>query len=95
MDGLRDGNQNPQNDLSPTSVALQPCRGQQFTQSPRLEGLLEDLNGVSGPGEASDSGSAFDSELSIPPSNDMESSCAAAPNDWEDRLARQTLDCGE
>lgn len=63
--------------------------GQQFTQSPRLEGLLEDLNGVSGPGEASDSDSAFDSELSIPPSNDMESSCAAAPNDWEDRLARQ------
>ena len=72
------------------SVALQPWRGQHFTQSPRLEGLLEDLNGVSGPGEASDSDSAFD-ELSIPPSNDMESSCAA-PNDWEDRLARQTLD---
>jgi G3E family GTPase len=31
------------------------------------------------------------SELSIPPSNAIESSCAAAPNDWEERMARQTL----
>ena len=40
-----------------------------------------------------DSGSDSDkySELSIPPSNAIESSCAAAPNDWEERMARQTL----
>ena len=62
--------------------------GQQFTGAPELEELLEDLNGVSGLREDSDSES--DAELSIPPSN-MESSCAAVPNDWEDRMARQSL----
>ena len=41
--------------------------------------------------EDSDSDSDMYSELSIPPSNAIESSCAAAPNDWEERMARQTL----
>ena len=67
--------------------------GQQFAHSPHLEGLLDDLVGISGLREDSDSQNGSDSEPSIPPSNDMESSCAAAPNDWEDRMARQTLGC--
>ena len=41
--------------------------------------------------EDRDSDSDMYSELSIPPSNAIESSCAAAPNDWEERMARQTL----
>ena len=41
--------------------------------------------------EDGDSDSDTDFEPSIPPSNDMESSCVGAPNDWEDRMARQTL----
>ena len=73
----------------------QPWRGRQFTHSPNLEGLLEDLNGVSGLREDSDNDSEADSQPSIPPSNAMESSCVGAPNDWEDRMARQNLACND
>lgn len=69
------------------------CIGQQFVDSPELAELLEDLNGVSGLREDSDNDSEADSEPSIPPSNAMESSCVGAPNDWEDRMARQSLAC--
>eukprot|EP00438_Fugacium_kawagutii_P029662 Skav231652 [mRNA] locus=scaffold4482:156678:159169:- [translate_table: standard] len=66
--------------------------GQRFAQPPQLEELLDDLNGVPGPSdEDSDADSDTASGPSVPPSNDLQSSCAAAPNDWEDRMARQTL----
>ncbi|CAL1147463.1 unnamed protein product [Cladocopium goreaui] len=44
--------------------------------------------------EDSDGGSDTYSEPPIPPCDGIESSCAAAPNDWEERMARQpsTLD---
>ena len=71
----------------------EPCIGQQFVDSPELEELLEDLNGVSVLREESDNDSEADSEPSIPPSNAMESSCVGAPTDWEDRMDGQSLAC--
>jgi len=68
------------------------CIGQQFVDSPELAELLEDLNGVSGLREEDGDGdSDTDFEPSIPPSNDMESSCAGALIDWETLIANQTL----
>ena len=45
--------------------------------------------------EDSDGGSDTYSEPPIPPCDGIESSCAAAPNDWEERMARQTLACND
>lgn len=70
----------------------EPWRGQQFADPPQLEELLKDLNGVSGLREEDGDGdSDTDFEPSIPPSNDMESSCAGALIDWETLIASQTL----
>eukprot|EP00438_Fugacium_kawagutii_P029665 Skav231655 [mRNA] locus=scaffold4482:207321:210741:- [translate_table: standard] len=62
--------------------------GRRFDHAPELDRLLEAFKGFSSLREDNDSDS--DSEPSIELSNDMESSCAAAPSDWEDRMARQS-----